>query len=141
VVISGAECCGDGAEDAAAWSEACGIDDGSDVGLALRSPHGAVAVGDFALDNSGTEIALAGIVGRFDLAGPMGERQELIFGAREFALKRFCQIARCRRGEDIADGPFQSAPPCGNRGWSEVADIPRQPERSLSSSRVAMLPL
>jgi hypothetical protein len=60
-----------------------GCDDGPDVSFPLSSPHGAVAIGDLALDDGRAKVALAGIVGRFDLTGPICEGKELLPGAGE----------------------------------------------------------
>jgi hypothetical protein len=43
--ISGADGVEDAVEGVASWSEALGVDDGSDVGFALCGPHGAIAIG------------------------------------------------------------------------------------------------
>ena len=51
-------------------TQALGVDDGSNVGFALRGPHGAIAIGDLALNNGRSERALAGVVCGIDHAGP-----------------------------------------------------------------------
>jgi hypothetical protein len=60
---------GDGTEDVRRTRKARGGDDGPDVSIALSHLQGAVAIGDFALDDGGAEAALAGIIVRFDLGG------------------------------------------------------------------------
>jgi hypothetical protein len=54
--------------------KARGGDDGPDISIALSRLQGAVAIGDLALDDRGAEVALAGIIVRFDLAGAILDR-------------------------------------------------------------------
>ena len=49
--------------------EARGIDGASDGGFIFGGPHGAIAVGDFALDDGGPQGSLGPVVGRLDFAG------------------------------------------------------------------------
>ena len=72
---SGADDTEDGLKPVDAGFEASGVDDGADIGLALGGPHGAIAVGDLALDDGRPQGALAGIVGNLDLTGPEREGQ------------------------------------------------------------------
>ena len=81
--VSGAEGSCDGPEGIGAGGEARGGNSGSHVGFAQGRPHGAVAVGDLALDNGVAKVALAGVVGRLDLPWPIGEGQERLLGAGE----------------------------------------------------------
>ena len=63
-----------------------GVDGGSDVRFGLRGPHGAIAVGDFSLDDAGAEFALGAVVGGVDLAGIVAEGQKLMAGACDLGL-------------------------------------------------------
>jgi len=109
--VSYAQGSGDGTEDVDAGGETRGGDDGPDVSFALSGPHGAVAIGDLALDNGGAKVPLAGIIGGFDLAGPVRKGKELLPGAGEPVAQLHRQVARCRRGDDVVDGSLQRASP------------------------------
>jgi hypothetical protein len=65
---------GDGTEDVSSTRKARGGDDGPDVSIAVSRLQGAVAIGDLALNDGGAEVALAGIIVRFDLAGAILDR-------------------------------------------------------------------
>src|SRR3712207_5344184 len=76
---------GAGSARAAAWPadagpgfEAGGFDDGWNAGRALGRPHGAVAIGDLALNAAGPQVALARVVRGRAPAGSVGKRQELV---------------------------------------------------------------
>ena len=98
--------------ESAEHAEARGGDDGPDVSLPLSSPHGAVATDDLALDDGGAKVALAGIIGRFDLAGPICEGKELLPGAGEPVSELHRQFARRARRDDVVDGSFERASSC-----------------------------
>ena len=110
------------------------VDDGANVGFALGGPHGAIAVGDLALNDGGSEGAFAGVVGRVDQSGPVGEGQKLIAGAPELVLKVAGQIAGRRRGQDIVQtslqGPALAGDGRGGEGFDTVGqgEGPVQPE-------------
>lgn len=95
---------GDGAEHraerACAGPEAGGRHYGADGSVALCRPHDPIAVGDLALDDSRTEVVLAGIVHRLDLTGEGGEGQKLVAGAPHPVADVARQIAGDRGGED-----------------------------------------
>ena len=55
-----------------------GIDGCAQVGLGISGPFGAIAVGDFALDDAWPQGALADIVGGIDHAGKVAESGQLI---------------------------------------------------------------
>ena len=74
-------------------AETSRVDDRSNVSLALGRPHGPVAIGHLALNDGGSKRAFAGVVGRLNHAGPVGEGQKLISGAPDFALQVAGQIA------------------------------------------------
>ena len=78
------------------------------IGLAPGRPAGAIAVGDLALDHGGPEVALAGSVGRLDLAGEEREGQESIAGAADLVLDRADEIARGRSGQEIIEPALQA---------------------------------
>jgi hypothetical protein len=67
----------------------CGIDSCSYVRLGLRSPHGAIAIGDFWLDHAGPQLSLRAIIGGVDLARIVAKGQKLVLRTR-FGL----QLAR-----------------------------------------------
>ena len=117
---SGADGLEDGAEEAAAC-EACGIDDGSDIRLALGGPHGTVAVGDLPLNHGGAQQAFGAVVRGFDRTGIVEEDQQLVAGSADLGLELSGQVTTARRGQDstVAAGPGFGAWPRGSRppGW------------------------
>lgn len=113
---SGGDDTQDGLEPVGARPEACGIGDGADIGRALGSPRGAIAVGDFALDHGWPQIASAGIVGGFNLTGPECEGQELVLGQPDPVLHLPGQVTGGRGVDDILEDPLQGAPPFGEGG-------------------------
>ena len=127
--VSCAQGSGDGTENVGPRRKARGGDDGPDVSFPLSSPHGAVATDDLALDDGGAKVALARIIGRFDLAGPICEGKELLPGAGEPVSELHRQFARRARRDDVVDGSFERASSCGNRRWRQMADAFRQSER------------
>ena len=70
----------------------------------------------------------APIVGGLDLTGPECEGQELIPGPPELVLDHPGQVAGCRGVEDILEGPFQGASPCGDGRDGEGLDVAGQAE-------------
>ena len=78
-----------------------GIDDGADRGLSLSGPHGAVAVGDLALNHGWPEGSFAGVVGGLNQPGMVKEGQKLITRPADLSLKRTGQVTRTRSGKDV----------------------------------------
>ena len=97
----------DGAEDGGAGCQAGGIDDGADRSLALGRPHGAVAVGDLALNHGWPQRPLTGVVGGLDPPRMIQEGQKLITSPADLGLKRTGQVAGTRGGENVRKLPLQ----------------------------------
>ena len=55
-----------------------GIDGCAQIGFGIGSPFGAVAVGDFALDDAGPQRPLANVVCSIDLSGEVAESEQLV---------------------------------------------------------------
>ena len=72
--------------------ESRGVDGGAQGGFGVCGPFGAVAGGDFSLDDAGPQGALADIVGGVDLAGKIAEGEYLAMRAADLAE----QLARQR---------------------------------------------
>ena len=89
--------------------EAGGVDGCSNIRLGLSGPHGAVAVGDFSLDDAWSQIAFAVVVGCLDLAGIVAKRQKLIAGPGDPGLDLVGQFAERRRPQDIGELPLEFA--------------------------------
>ena len=85
MAASGADGGEDGTEDCGTGCQAGCIDNCAHRGLSLSGPHGAVAIGDFALDHGGTQCPLTGVVGRLDQPRMINEGQELLTGAADLA--------------------------------------------------------
>lgn len=100
----------------------------SAVGLAFGGPRGAVAIGVLALDDGGPEVALAGIVGRFDLARKKREGQELIAGAAHLVLYGAGKVAGGRSRQEIVQPALQRPPLGRDGGCCERGDGPGQGE-------------
>ena len=84
-----------------------GIDCGSQVCLGIGGPLCAIAVGDFALDYAGAELALRGVVGGVDLAGVIAKGQKLVTRAPDFGLQLPGEIASSGRGQNGCELFFQ----------------------------------
>jgi hypothetical protein len=104
---SGQRCDDDGEGVCAA--QACGVDGGPHVGLGLRGPHGAIAVGDLSLDHAGSQLSFRGVVGDVDLAGIIAERQQLVSRPAAFGLQFPRQIAAGGRGQECGEAAFKVA--------------------------------
>ena len=74
------------------------------------APHRAVAVGHLALNDGGSQGALAGVVRDLDLAGIIEKGQELIARSADLRLEGPRQVAGARGGEDGGLVPLQGAP-------------------------------
>lgn len=73
-------------------------------------------------------VALAGIIGRFDLAGPIYEGKELLPGVGEPVLELHRQFARRRLRDYVVDGSFERTSSCA------IIDGARRPMPSASPS-------
>ena len=87
--------------------ESCGVDGCSHVGLGLRGPHGAVAVGHFPLDHAVSQLSLRAIVGGFDLAGIVAKGQKLVSRAPNLGLQLSGEVASGRRRQKGFELPFE----------------------------------
>jgi len=85
------------------------------------------AVGDLGWGHGGPQNPLAGVVGRFDLAEPEREGQELIFGPPELVLDDLGQFAECRGVEDILEVALQGAPLCGDGRGGDLSELGQLP--------------
>src|SRR3954470_1524714 len=99
----------DCAEGGRSRAEPRGVNDGADGCFALGGPHRAIAVGDLALDNGGSQGALAGVVCNVDGAGESDKRQELLARPSELALDVAGQITLGRRLQDISQASLQGS--------------------------------
>ena len=77
-----------------------GIDGCAQIGFGVGGPFGAVAVGDFALDDAGPQGALADVVGGSDLAGEVAEREQLVARAPDLPEQFVRQFAVCGSAKD-----------------------------------------
>ena len=87
----------------------------ADRSLTFSRPHGAVAIGDFALNDSGPERPLTGVVGGLDQPGMIQEGEKLIVSSADLGLKRAGQVTRARSRQDISQLPLQG-PVLGQEG-------------------------
>lgn len=77
-----------------------GIDGCAQIGFGIGSPFGAVAIGDLALDDAGSQRPLADVVGGIDLAGEVAESEQLVSRASDLAEQFLRQFAVGGGGED-----------------------------------------
>ena len=70
------------------WSASCetrSIDGGAQGGFGIGGPFGAITVGDFSLDDAGSERALADIIGGIDPAREVAKGEYLVARAADLA--------------------------------------------------------
>ncbi len=92
-----------------------GIDGAAHGGFIFGGPHGAIAIGDFALDDGGSQSPFASIVGRLDVPGKRTKDEQLVSCAGDFADQFAGDGAGCRRRQNIVDLTFQFASSCAKR--------------------------
>src|SRR5215203_4339760 len=97
--VSGTDGGEDGAEDGGAGRQTCGVDDGAHRGLTFSRPHGAIAVGDLALNHGRSEGPFARVVGDLDKPRMSKEGQKLITSAVDLGLEGTCKVTGTRGSE------------------------------------------
>ena len=99
------------------------IDGCAQICFGICSPFGAVAVGDFALDDAGPQGALADVVGGSDLAGEVAEREQLVARAPDLAKQFVRQFAVSGSAQDRIEIAQQPTSAAFHGGGGERGDV------------------
>ena len=116
------------------WSASCetrSIDGGAQGGFGIGGPFGAITVGDFSLDDAGSERALADIIGGIDPAREIAKGEYLVARAADLAEQFARQLAIGGAGEDGIEVAHQRAPSVFHRGGGERGDVAGKPEGAI----------
>jgi len=125
---------GDDAEDGFEGVGACqssGVDGCAHVGFGVCSPFRAIAVGAFALDNTGPQRPLAHVIGGIDFSRVVAEREQLIARAPDLPEQLMRQFAVSGGGEDGIEVAQQLAPSVFHCRGSERCDVAPKLEGSV----------
>ena len=108
--------------------EARGIDGSAEVGFGIGGPFCSVAVGDFSLDNAGSERTLADVICGVDLSGEIAEGEDLVACAADLAEQFARQRAIGGAGEDGIEIARQRAFSLFHRGDGKAGNVAGEPE-------------